>query len=110
MNKQFIKDLQKKVSKNKIDQELHPGETPRRYEPTLGLRKHNERIHKESKNTDDYKNLQFTFRKPPKSKGIPAYVMCDNCGNVSHATSITVGIVCKKCKKFSSVTEVVCDG
>lgn len=109
MNKQFIKDLQKELSKNKIDQELPAGSTPRRYEPTLGVRKHNERIHRESKHVDDYKNLQFTFRKPPKSKGASAYVRCDHCGNVTSATSITVGIVCKKCKKFSSVTEVSCD-
>ena len=110
MNKQFIKDLQKKVvASPSSNQELPAGSTGRRYEPTLGVRKHNERIHRESKNADDYKNLPFTFRKPPKARGRSIYVKCDNCGHITFATSITVGIVCKGCKKFSSVTEVECD-
>lgn len=110
MNKQFIKDLQKNVAASQtFQQELPAGSAGRRYEPTLGVRKHNERIHRESKNVDDYKNLQFTFRKPPKDRGRSIYVKCDNCGHITLATSITVGIVCKECKKFSSVTEVECD-
>jgi len=108
MNKQFIKDLNKSMSKSTINQEL-PAGTPRRYEPTLGTKKHNERIHRESKNTDNHKNLQFSFRKPPKARGISVCVKCDNCGHITSATSITVGIICKNCKKFSSVTEVECD-
>lgn len=108
MNNQFISDLQKGMSSSSLNQEL-PAGAPRRYEPELGIRKHNERIHRESKNADDYKNLQFTFRKPPKSRGSSTYVKCDNCGHISSATSITVGIICSGCKKFSSVTEVVCD-
>lgn len=109
MNKQFIKDLKKGLAKNTIKQELSAGETPRRYEPLSGVRKHNERIHRESKYTDDHKNLQFTFGKPPKARGVSVYVKCDNCGHITSATSITVGIICKECKKFSSVTEVPCD-
>lgn len=110
MNKQFIKDLQKNVAESKVlQQELPAGSTGRRYEPTLGVRKHNERIHRESKNSDDYKNLQFTFKKPPKARGRSIFVKCDNCGNIISATSITVGVICKECKKFSSVTEVECD-
>ena len=105
MNTQFTNDLQKKMASPSYDQELPVG-TARRYEPTLGVRKHNERIHRESKNADDYKNLQFNFKKPPKARGLSTYVKCDNCGNITHATSITVGIICKKCKNFSSVTEV----
>ncbi|MCK4526431.1 hypothetical protein KAW18_03600 [candidate division WOR-3 bacterium] len=109
MNDQLIKKLQKNISETEINQELPAGSTGRRYDPSLGTKKHNERIHRESKYTDDYKNLQFTFRKPSKSKGMSTYVRCDNCGNITSATSITVGIICKKCKKFSSVTEVKCD-
>lgn len=111
MNKQFIKDLQKNVTESQtFQQSLPAGSTERRYDPALGVRKHNERIHRESKNADDYKNLQFTFRKPPKARGRATYVKCDSCGNIISATSITVGIICKECKKFSSVTEVECDG
>ena len=109
MNNRYIKDLQKGITNTPpLHQEL-PAGTGRRYEPSLGARKHNERIHQESKYTDDHKNLPFTFSKPPKARGRIAYVKCDNCGHVSSATSITVGIICKECKKFSSVTEVKCD-
>lgn len=106
MNNQFIKDLQKNITNSpSLNQELSAG-TPRRYEPSLGIGKHNERIHRESKYTDINKNLPFTFRKPLKAKGTPTYVKCDNCGNITSATTITVGIICKNCNKFSSVTEV----
>ena len=108
MNEQFIKDLNKSMSKNTIRQEL-PAGSPRRYEPTLGTRKHNERIHKESKYTDDHKNLSFTFGKPPKARGRSVCVRCDNCGHITFGTSVTVGVICKECKVFSSVTEVDCD-
>ena len=109
INQQYIKDLQKNIVKAPpLCQEL-PAGTGRIYEPSLGTRKHNERIHRESKYTDDHKNLPFTFSKLPKARGRSAYVKCDNCGHVSSATSITVGIICKECKKFSSVTEVECD-
>ena len=106
MNKQFINDLKKGIANTKINQELSPGSTDRRYEPSIGTKKHNERIHKESKYTDEHKNLQFTFGKPPKAKGRFVYIRCDSCGHITPATSITVGIVCRECKKFSSVTEV----
>lgn len=109
MNQQHIKDIQKGVINTpSLNQEL-PAGTPRRYEPTLGVKKHNERIHRESRHTDHYKNMPFTFSKPPKARGSSIYVKCDNCGNVTSATTITVGIICKKCSKFSSVTEVNCD-
>ena len=110
MNEQFVKDLKKKVASTTIKQELPAGATARRYEPAMGVRKHNERIHRESKYTDDHKNLQFTFSKPKKARGRSAAVRCDNCGHITYATAITVGIICKECKKFSSVTEVSCDG
>lgn len=106
MNKQYIKNLQKNiVNAPSLQQEL-PAGTGRRYEPTLGTKKHNERIHRESKRVDHYKNLPFTFRKPPKAKGPSTYVKCNNCGNITLATTVTVGVICKQCNKFSSVTEV----
>jgi len=109
MNDQYIKDLQKNIVKSQPLQQELPAGTPRRYEPTLGVKKHNERIHNESRYLDHYKNLPFTFSKPHKSKGRTSYVKCDNCGNITPATTVTVGIICKKCNKFSSVKEVTCD-
>jgi formylmethanofuran dehydrogenase subunit E len=109
INQQYIKDLQKGITNaSSSNQELSAG-SGRRYEPSLGTRKHNERIHHESKRADHYKNLPFTFSKPPKARGSLTYVRCNNCGNVTPATTVTVGIICKKCNKFSSVTEVTCD-
>lgn len=86
--------------------ELRPGVTPRRYEPEGGVGKLNERIHRESKFADTHKNLPFSFRKPYKPVGRASAVQCDNCGNITYGTSATVGIICKKCNKFSTVTEV----
>jgi hypothetical protein len=104
MNKELIKDVAKSVKKAPIDQELSPGQG-RRYEPAAGVGKHNSRIHRESKVADS-KNLPFSFRKPPKPKGRPTYIKCDNCGCMLSGTTATVGIICPECKKFSSVTKV----
>jgi ribosomal protein S27E len=110
MNSEFIKDLQKGIVQSpSANQVLDPG-SPRRFEPTLGLKKHNERIHKESKQATDYKNLPFSFRKPPKPKGRHAYLQCDNCGHITTGSTATVGIICNNCKKFSTVTEVDING
>ncbi len=87
--------------------ELRPGATPRRYEPKEGVKNLNERIHKESKQMDSHNNLPFSFRKPHKPKGRPSLVQCVNCGEVTYGSTATVGIICKKCNKFSSVSEVV---
>jgi len=105
MNEQFKRDIARHVRNTPLDQELSPGSTPRRYEPKDGVGKHNARIHKESK-VIDQKNLEFSFKKPPKSVGRSAYVECDNCGYITSATTATAGIICPECKKFSTVTEV----
>lgn len=86
--------------------ELRPGVTPRRWEPDSGVKKLNERIHRESKYADSYKNLPFSFRKPNKNMGRTMALVCDNCGAYVSGTSATVGVICRSCKKFSSVTEV----
>jgi hypothetical protein len=104
MNNEFIKDITKGVKQTSLNQELPPG-SPRRYEPAVGIGKHNEMIHRESKRSDS-KNLPFSFRKPPKARGRQTYVCCDSCGYIISATTVTVGMVCPECKKFSSVTEV----
>ena len=106
MNEQFIKDISKAVKKEPIKQELAAGTTPRRYEPEMGVRKHNERIHRESKYADTYKNLPFSFKKPSKPMGRNTYIQCNNCGNISSGSTATVGIICSSCNKFSTVTEV----
>jgi len=110
VNSNFVNDLKKGIKKEPLNQVLSPGVTGRRYEPANGTTKHNERIHRESKYADAHKNLPFSFSKPPKPRGVSTYVKCDNCGHITVATSVTVGIVCNECKKFSTVTEVEFDG
>jgi len=105
VNSEFVKDISKTIQNTPVRQELPPG-TPRRYEPNAGLGKHNERIHRESKQVDTHKNLPFSFRKPPKAMGRSVVVKCNNCGNITSGTTATVGIICKVCGKFSSVTGV----
>lgn len=84
---------------------LSPGATKRRWEPVGGVNKHNERIHRESKYADEYKNLPFTFSKPKKS-GRRQYMECSECGNVVYVSINTVGIICKECNAYVSVKEV----
>jgi len=88
-----------------ISSELAPGTMPRRWSPPGGEKKYRERIHKESKHADN-KNLPFTFRKPPKPKGRSLLLKCDNCGAVISGTTVTVGIICSSCGKFSTVSAV----
>lgn len=106
--KQLERDVQKHLDANPLNQRSVGA--PRRYEPAGGVQKHNERIHRESSYADSHKNLEFTFRKPPKPKGSSAVVQCDNCGYVTSGTTATVGIVCPECHQYSSVSEVVYDG
>jgi hypothetical protein len=89
--------------------ELSPGVTPRRYTPPGGIRKHNEKIHRESKYADTYKNLPFTFSKP-KRVGRTKLVECCNCGNMARVGINAVGMICEGCKTYSSVKEVEEDG
>ena len=85
--------------------ELNPGSTGRRWIPEGGVRKHNERIHRESKFADDYKNLPFEFSKPKKSKR-SITVKCKSCGYITSVSKNTIGMICPECKKYSAV-EVV---
>jgi ribosomal protein S27E len=104
MNEQFKRDIARHVKNSDLGQKLPPG-SPRRYEPTGGVGKHNARIHKESKISDS-KNLDFSFRKPQKPIGRSVYIQCDNCGYITSATTATAGIICPECKKFSTVSAV----
>jgi len=105
VNETFVKDLSKALAKDTISTELSPG-TPRRYEPEQGVRKHNERIHAESRHADHYKNLPFTFSKPEKSKG-KCLKFCANCNTDVIVNKNAVGIICRACNKFSKLLEEV---
>jgi hypothetical protein len=105
MNSQYFKDMSKFIKGTSLNQQL-PAGSGRRYEPASGLKKHNDRIHRESKIADDHKNLPFTFRKAPKPKGPTSYLCCDNCGHILAGTTATAAIICSECKKFSTVSEV----
>lgn len=105
INEQYKKDCKQCVLNNESTKQiLSPGTTDRRWVPPGGLRKHNEKIHSESRRADHYENLPFSFSKPNKPKGQSVYVKCDNCGHVMSVTTVTVGIICPACHKFSTVT------
>lgn len=106
MNSQFKKDITKHLTSTKDVGELSPGTVNRRVTPAGGVRRHNERIHRESKIADDHKNLPFTFSKPKKPKR-PKLVQCDSCGHITAGTIDTIGVICENCHKFSLVSEVV---
>lgn len=88
--------------------ELAPGSTPRRWIPEGGVRKHNERIHRESKYADDNKNLPFTFSKPKKGKKTDDFG-CAECGRVFSASVSTVMVVCPDCKKVTKAVRITED-
>jgi len=89
--------------------ELSPGSTGRRWEPEGGVKKHNERIRRESKFIDEHKNLPFTFSKPQRPKKT-RLVECSNCGYRTYAPKNTVGMICRECKKYAAVKGVGADG
>jgi len=82
--------------------ELSPGEVKRRYEPEGGLKKHRERIHKESVYADSNLNLPFKFSKP-KKLGRREIKRCSECGKQIHTSINTVGFICTNCNKFVKV-------
>ena len=85
--------------------ELSPGTVGRRYIPECGLKKHRERIHKESKFADDHKNLPFKFSKPKKYSRREVKICC-NCGSYVNVNVNTVGVICRSCGLYSPVKEV----
>ena len=82
--------------------ELPAGSTDRRFEPVGGLKKHNERIHRESTHADSNLNLPFSFSKPKKS-GRAEVKKCSGCGKLVLVPINTVGIICRECGKFEKV-------
>ena len=79
--------------------ELSPGSTPRRWEPEIGINKHREKIHRESKYADNHKNLPFSFSKP-KKVGRRTLFACSECGHVIYTGVNAVGMICPECKKI----------
>ena len=84
--------------------ELTPGATPRRWAPEGGIRKHNEKIHRESK-IADYKKLPFQFSKPPKNKR-HEWFECVECGRIIAAPINTIMYACPDCKKATKVERI----
>ena len=106
VNSEFTKDIGKALKDTNVSSEIMPGDVKRRYEPKLGLNKHNERIHKESAKLDRSGNLPFTFGKKKVAPGRPVVKCCANCENVVGVNEKTVGIICPKCKTYSSVKDL----
>jgi hypothetical protein len=77
----------------------------RRWLPDIGERKHNEKIHRESKIADDYKNLPFKFSKPKKDKRYTRFE-CIECSGVLFAPINTIMCVCHNCKKTTKVEKL----
>jgi len=105
MSESDIKRLVQKNINNQNVGELSPGTVGRRYEPIGGLKKHNDRIHKESDYTDKYKKMPYTFSKPKKLQRTVIKECC-NCGSLVSVTKNSVGVICPTCKKYSSVREI----
>lgn len=107
MNNEIKKAVTRHLKKSDLggSKELSPGATGRRYTPAEGVKKHNERIHRESKWADENKKLPFTFSKPAKAKRAKT-VKCKNCGAIKSVNINTVGVICNDCKQYSAVEEI----
>ncbi len=104
VNSELQNDVKRHLAKQTISTEL-PSGTDRRYEPSSGIKKHNERIHSETAYTDKYKNLDFSFSKPKKEKRT-IIKLCSNCESPVSVATNCVGIICRSCGKYSNVIEV----
>jgi hypothetical protein len=104
VNEAFKKDLNKFVANSTASTEL-PAGSPRRYEPEMGISKHNEKIHRENSHSTRHQNLPFTFSKPVKNK--PTIVkVCSSCDSPVYVHKNCVGIVCRTCGIYSTVKEI----
>jgi len=85
--------------------ELKPGSMPRRWLPEGGERAYREKIHRESKFADDYKNLPFSFSKPQHPKKNCLF-KCLECGHIFLASKNTIMVICSECKKAARVEQI----
>jgi len=76
----------------------------RRWIPEDGLRKHRDKIHRESKIADT-KNLPYTITRPPVRKSF-VWFECVECGRSFSAAKNTCMIVCPECKKLTKVRQL----
>lgn len=72
---------------------------------TKGSKKYREMIDKDSKKTDFWKNMPFTFSKPPKRTQArrDIFMVCLNCHGVDMVNKHTAGRVCSHCRKYTNV-------
>lgn len=72
-----------------------------------GSKRYKEKIHRDSKFADKWKNLPFTFSKPAKRTQArrDIFHLCDTCQHVMLVSKFTAGMICKGCKSYSSITE-----
>ena len=88
-----------------MGKELSPGVTDRRWIPEGGLQKHRDKIHKESKLSDDHLNLPFEFSKPIKA-GRQGWFECVECSRELFVSVNTVMCICPYCKKVTKVERI----
>jgi len=74
----------------------------RRWIPEMGEKAYKDKIHKESKFSDEHKNLPFTFSKPKRAKAKDVFV-CD-CGHIFSAPKNIVMFICSSCKQLKKVS------
>ena len=72
-----------------------------------GTKKYLEMIDRDSKVSDRFKNLPFTFSKPLKrtQPRRDIFHVCDNCAELTAVNKNTAGRVCGGCRKYTSVNE-----
>ena len=84
---------------------LEPGKVGRRTVPEGGEQKLRDRIHKESKQMDNWGNLPYSFSKPKKGKRSSVYECCE-CGKIISAPINTVMVICRGCGNAAKVKEI----
>jgi hypothetical protein len=85
--------------------EISPESVKRRWEPEGGSHRHGERIRKESKFADNYKNLPFKLSKPPTRKKNNDFE-CEECGRYFLAPKNTIMCICPNCKKLTKAVKI----
>ena len=103
VNDAFVKDVTKALTSDTSNKsELTPGATGRRYEPVEGTKRHNERIHRESR-LADAKGLPFSFSKPYRPTGRISIKLCAECGHAASVKENTISMICSSCKQYVKV-------
>lgn len=72
---------------------------------TKGGKRYKEMIDRDSKKTDFWKNMPFTFSKPAKRTRArrDIFMVCFECNHVDMVSKYTAGKVCSKCKRYTNV-------